>query len=130
MRRCPSVKPERTAIQRCASRGFTIIELLVVIAIFAILASLAGPSMTRLIGQQRLKSAATDLHLAMVKARAEAIKRNTNVTVAPTDGNWANGWRIPDPTSSAAPALELRGPTTSVSVATSATPVIYTGTGR
>lgn len=111
-------------------RGFTMIEMLVVVTILAIMAALAAPSMSRLIGQQRLKSAASDLQLAMVKARAEAIKRNVNVAVSATGGDWANGWTIPDPTGSTAPALEVRGPTNGVSVSTSASQVVYTGTGR
>lgn len=130
MRRAPVVKLERTAATPRRRAGFTLIELIVVVAISAILAGLAAPSMGRLIAQQRLKSAAGDLHLAMVKARAEAIKRNTNVTVSPTGGAWANGWTIPDPASTTAPALEVHGPITSVTVATSATQVVYAGTGR
>jgi type IV fimbrial biogenesis protein FimT len=112
------------------SGGFTIIELLVVVAILAIMAALAGPSMTRIVGQQRLKSAATDLHLAMVKARSEAIKRNANVTVRPVDGNWENGWTIPDPVDSTAPGLSVRGATSSVAVTTTATQVVFVGSGR
>jgi type IV fimbrial biogenesis protein FimT len=118
------------AATRCGSGGFTIIELLVVIAILAIMAALAGPSMTRLVGQQRLKSAATDLHLAMVKARSEAIKRNANVTVGPIGGSWENGWSIPDPENPAAPELSVRGATSSVAVTTTATEVVFAGTGR
>lgn len=129
MRPCPVCK-QRTA---AGAGGFTMIELLVVVAIFAIMASLAAPSMGRLIGQQRLKSAASDLHLAMVKARAEAIKRNCTVRVA-RDGGWANGWTVtpvaPCPASTLGVELERRGPTSSVSVTTSATQVDYTGTGR
>lgn len=124
------VKPERRGAATGASGGFTMIEMMVVVTILAIMAGLAAPSMRGLMAQQRLKSAASDLHLAMVKARSEAIKRNVNVTVAPTGGNWANGWTIPDPAGASAPPLELRGPTTSVSVSTSATQVIYTGAGR
>jgi len=119
-----------TAGARCGSGGFTIIELMVVVAILAIMASLAAPSMTRLIGQQRLKSAATDLHLAMVKARSEAIKRNANVSVSPTGGSWENGWSIPDPDNSTAPGLSVRGPTSSVVVTTTATQVVFAGSGR
>lgn len=106
------------------------IEMLVVVTVLAIMGALAAPSMTRLIGQQRLKSVASDLQLAMVKARAEAIKRNANVAVTATGGDWANGWTIPDPASTTAPPLELRGPTSGVSVSTTAAQVVYTGTGR
>lgn len=115
---------------RRRSRGFTMVELMVVLAIMAIMAALAAPSMSRLIAQQRLKSTASDLHLAILKARAEAIKRNVNVTVSPVDGSWANGWTIPDPVNPSAAPLEFRGPVSSVTVSTSATQVIYNGKGR
>ena len=120
----------RTARTRAGNGGFTMIELMVVVAIMAIMAALAAPSMTGLIAQQRLKSAATDLHFTMLKARGEAIKRNTNVTVSPTEGAWSNGWRIVDPVDAAAAPLDFRGPTSNISVTTSATQVIYSGTGR
>lgn len=124
------MKPRPALRNRSAGGGFTMIELMVVVAILAIMASLAAPSMSGLIGQQRLKSAATDMHLALLKARTEAIKRNANVTVSPSGGSWANGWSIPDPVSSAAPPLEVRGPTTSVTVATAATQIVFAPTGR
>jgi type IV fimbrial biogenesis protein FimT len=104
------------------------IELLIVVAILAIMGALAAPSMTRLIANQRLRSVATDLHLALVKARAEAIKRNVNVTVSPADGGWTAGWSIVDPAGGA--PLDIRGPSAGVTVSTSATQVIYQGTGR
>jgi type IV fimbrial biogenesis protein FimT len=106
------------------------IELLMVVAILAIMGSLAAPSMTRLIASQRLKSTATDLHLALLKARSEAIKRNVDVTVSPTGGNWTAGWSILDPIAPSGPALDLQGPLATVSLTTTATQVIYRGTGR
>jgi len=112
-----------------AQRGFTLIELLMVVAILAIMAALAGPSMMQLIVGQRLKSAASDLHLALTKARSEAIKRNTDVTLSPTGGSWANGWSIANPSDPAVP-LQVRGATSSISVTTTATSVVYKGSGR
>jgi type IV fimbrial biogenesis protein FimT len=111
------------------SGGFTMIELMVVIAIFAIMGALAAPSMTKLIANQRLRSVATDLHLDLVKARAEAIKRNRDVTVSPTDGSWTAGWSIVDPANPDL-RLDIRGPSPSVSISTTATQVVYRGTGR
>ncbi len=74
------------------------VELLVVVAIIGILASLAAPSFSELIRSQRMKSMATDLNASLTLARSEAIKRNTNVTLAPaTAGSWQSGWQIADP---------------------------------
>lgn len=72
--------------------GFTLPELLITVAIVGILASLAGPSFSSLIASQRMRSASTDLYLALAKARSEAIKRNTNVALLPMNGNWNQGW--------------------------------------
>lgn len=82
---------------RPAGRGFTLIELLVAVVIMAILASLAGPSLLDLINDQRAKSAASDLFLAMNVSRSEAVKLNTNVTLSPKGGDWKNGWIIANP---------------------------------
>jgi type IV fimbrial biogenesis protein FimT len=115
-------------MKAASNNGFTLIELMVVISILAVLASLAAPSMSKLIATQRLRSAAGDMHLALVKARSEAVKRNKDVTISPEGGNWAAGWSILDPEGGA--ALDVRGPTSSVTVTTSATSVIYRATGR
>lgn len=76
-------------------RGFTLIELMVTIAIMAILISLAAPSFTTMIANQRVKGAAADLHIALTKARGEALKLNAEVTLAPkTAGRWEDGWTL------------------------------------
>lgn len=111
-------------------RGFTMIELMVVIVISAILLALAAPSMSRLIANQRVRSNATDLHMALMKTRAEAIKRNTNVLLRATDGDWNAGWSIINPAAPLGPPLEFHGPLASVTITSTPTQVVYRGTGR
>lgn len=80
------------------ARGFTLPELLAVVTILAILATVAAPSFSELIASQRAKGAATDVFTALLRTRSEAIKRNTDVTLAPkTAGGWEGGWTVAHP---------------------------------
>ena len=76
--------------------GFTAIELMVVVFIVAIITAAAAPSMSAMIRTQRLRTATFDLFSALNLARSEAIKRNRDVTVAPTAGSWSSGWSVTD----------------------------------
>lgn len=78
--------------------GFTLLELLAGIAIMSVLAAVAAPSLSELVASQRAKSAASDVFTALLRTRSEAIKRNTEVTLAPkTAGSWAAGWTVAHP---------------------------------
>jgi type IV fimbrial biogenesis protein FimT len=78
------------------SSGFTLIELATVLVVTGILAAFAIPSFNYLIATNRAKSAAGDLHIALLKTRSEALKRNASVTLAPVAAGWESGWQIKD----------------------------------
>lgn len=75
------------------SRGFTLVELLTVVCILVVLAMIAGPAFTEFTAQQRVQVAATDLFTSLLRARSEAIKQNTDVTLTPV-GTWNGGWVV------------------------------------
>lgn len=116
--------------------GFTLIEMMVTIAVLVILLTIVAPSFRQLIANQRIKTAAFDLFSALNYARSEAVKRNDSVTLqagATSNGAWATGWRLVDPTDSTK-YLRSWGPITNLSVTEKAGPgttaITYGNDGR
>jgi type IV fimbrial biogenesis protein FimT len=66
---------------RAARRGMTLIELSIGIALLAVLLSLAGPFMTDILRNAKLREAGNTLITTLQFARNEAIKRNEPLTV-------------------------------------------------
>ncbi len=84
-----------TSTQRRAGRGFTLFELMVVLAVLGILTMTGLPFFKQMIEQTRIKSASFDVLAALMRARSEAVRRNTQITVAPNDGvSWQSGWTV------------------------------------
>lgn len=86
--------PFQARLASDASLGFTVIELMIVVAILVILLAIAGPDFRSMIAATRVKNASFDVFSSLTLARSEAITRNATVTIAPTGGDWANGWTI------------------------------------
>ncbi|QDZ27210.1 GspH/FimT family pseudopilin [Noviherbaspirillum sp. UKPF54] len=84
---CPPGRPLRAP-------GFTLVELMITIAISAILLGLAAPSFSSFIKSQTVRTASSDLNAALIFARSEAIKRNSDVVITPASGGWQNGWTV------------------------------------
>lgn len=79
---------------RRGAAGFTVLELLTVMAVMGILAAIAIPGFGYLAASTKVKGASTELYLAMVRARSEAVKRNRAAAVVANAAGWQNGWRI------------------------------------
>ncbi|WP_428624227.1 GspH/FimT family pseudopilin, partial [Sedimenticola sp.] len=87
--------------------GFTLIELLVTIAIAAILLTVAVPSFSTIVKNNRLVSQANEVVTAMLVARSESVKRGGRVAVcasanptaatptcATAPASWESGWVV------------------------------------
>ena len=70
---------------RMSSSGFTLIELMVTIAVLAIIVSIAAPSISTQLANQRVKSTTSTIANALKEAKVESILRRQNVTVIYTD---------------------------------------------
>ncbi len=90
-----SVMSSRGAL-RSSVLGFTLVELLVAIVIFAIIATIAAPSITTALANRRMKNAAYELKSSIVQARALAATYNRNVEMWPAYQNSSNTtWNVP-----------------------------------
>ena len=77
--------------QTGSRKAFTVIELILVLAIIVMIASLATPMMTRMIGRQALKQGADRVRVEMGRARVEAIKTGeVHALYFVPQGNWFN----------------------------------------
>lgn len=74
--------------------GFTIIELMLTVAIAGILVAVALPSFRNMANNNCLTTSVNSITANLQRARSEAIKRRTNVTIAATGGDWSNGWSV------------------------------------
>ena len=84
------------------SRGFTLIELITTLAIAGILVTLAVPSFSEVIKNNRLITQENDFVTTLNLARSEAIRRSGRVTVCKSSnqtdcsgaGGWEQGWIV------------------------------------
>lgn len=79
---------------RRGAGGFSLLELMTVMTILGILVSVAFPSFQYLSSTTRIKSTSTELYLALIRTRNEAVKRNRLVSLVKNAGGWGNGWQI------------------------------------
>jgi type IV fimbrial biogenesis protein FimT len=111
------------------TRGFTLPEMLAVVAIVAILAAVGAPAFAKLVAGQRARATVSDIHTALLLARSEAVKRNTEVTLRPaTEGHWESGWTIPNPADTGHPIAVH--PASTGAVITGPGSVVYLANGR
>jgi len=77
--------------------GFTLVELMITLVIVATLLGIGVPLFRDFIKDQRARTTSSDLSVALLLARSEAVKRNVRVTLEPRGGDWSTGWTIASP---------------------------------
>lgn len=107
------------------------IELMIVLVILAILVSVGAPAFRTFILEQRARATTTDLRLALMTARSEAVKRNRDVALTPAAGGWQDGWTIANPEAGEPDLLNHTQPdNTDVAVTLAGTNVVFEASGR
>ncbi len=76
--------------------GFTIMELMVAIMVLSILATIAVPSFSAILKQNRLAAQTNSIVASLNYARSETINQNTDIFITPsTSGtDWSGGWVV------------------------------------
>ncbi len=74
------------------SRGFTLIELMVTLAVAIIILAVAVPSFRSTTHSTRMTAQVNAFASFLMLARAEAVKRQRNITVASVAGAGSNEW--------------------------------------
>lgn len=112
-----------------AAAGFTLVELIYVVTIVGILMAIAVPTFDGVMANARVRGAASDLHLALLKARSEAVKLDNSVQLRKlAGGGWEKGWEVVDSNGN---VLENRAATSGVTITTAAPATItYRRSGR
>jgi prepilin-type N-terminal cleavage/methylation domain-containing protein len=66
-------------------RGFTLMELMIVLALAAVILAIGAPNFREFRQNNRLTATANDFLASVQLARTEAVKRQTNVSICPSD---------------------------------------------
>ncbi len=85
-------------------RGFTLAELLTVVVLVGITTSMAAPTFSKLLKNQRITAASNELLTSLMLARSSAITTRSQTVVCPSansasakptcGGSWEDGWIV------------------------------------
>ncbi|MDH0896114.1 MULTISPECIES: GspH/FimT family pseudopilin [unclassified Pseudomonas] len=80
-------------MSRKHTAGFTLIELMITLVILAIFISIAIPSFSRLIENNRVTATTNEFHALLLSARSDAVTKRTSITVTQGSDAWSSGDR-------------------------------------
>lgn len=80
-------------MSRKYTAGFTLIELMLTLIILGIFASIALPSFSRLIENNRVKAASDEFHALLLSARSDAVTKRSTITISQSSSTWNSGSR-------------------------------------
>ena len=75
-------------------QGLSLVELLATLVILSVLVSLAAPSFSQMLAEQRLRQVSSELRISLITARSEAVKRNESVSLIKRGSDWSTGWCV------------------------------------
>lgn len=143
---CPLYRPIPGFVLRGRQQGFTLIELMVGVAIVGVMLLFMIPSMSTWIQGSQIRSATESIQGALQLARAEAVRRNTQVEMVLTSvagGGVATDWvvRCVTPSASCPGVAQAQtfiqaksagegSPNATVAVNPAMSAIVFTGTGR
>jgi type IV fimbrial biogenesis protein FimT len=77
-----------------SARGFTLVELMTSLTVSAILITAAVPTFSEFVADQQIKSNTYRLLADLSLARSEAVKRQMNIELRASGGDWSKGWDV------------------------------------
>ena len=116
------------------SAGFTLLELMIAVVVVGILATIALPSFREFIERSNVRSSAESVLNALQLARAEAVRRNEQITFTLGSGTGATSWQVADSAGTVIQQSRSSGEGSAVVTATltpaAATTLVFNGFGR
>jgi type IV fimbrial biogenesis protein FimT len=110
-------------------KGVTLIEAMVALTIMGVLLATGVPSFSQFLQNRKVRNAAEALHNGLSLAKAEAVRRNTNITFTLGAGSaWA--LTCPNCTGNDLPSMPASEISSDVAVASTDVTLNFTGLGR
>ncbi len=89
-----SVLKQKRMSSHSNNKGVTLLELMIVVLVITILAMFIVPSFAGFFAKSRVSSTADQLYSDLQFAKAESLRRSSQIAVIQQDGGWEKGWCV------------------------------------